>query len=128
MNRDDRPMSGVHIGRDNLGAAAAGKGARATQYVGAEHHDPRLAAVLAAFADLDAKIEAAPGAVEDVDAAVAAVRLAEDAVTAKAPDAEAANNALDRLMRLIRPVGAAAGVAAAVYQVKQLVDDLLSMS
>ena len=43
-------------------------------------------------------------------------------------DKKAAESALDRLIGLIRPVGAAAGVAAAIYHIKRLVDDLLSMS
>ena len=126
MNRDDRTMSGVHIGRDNLGAAAAGKGAQATQHVGAAPHDPRLGAVVAAFADLLGKIEAAPGAVENVELAKAEAHRAQEAV--EAVDKKAAESALDRLMGMIRPVGAAAGVATAVYHVKRLVDDLLSMS
>ncbi|GIF63630.1 hypothetical protein Ais01nite_16650 [Asanoa ishikariensis] len=116
----NQPTYGISIGRDNHGAVAAGDHAQAVQNTAA----PAVAGVesiLAELAKIRAVIENDDGvtdrhkAVRDVDALLDEVRQDD-------PDTDAIRAAFLRLIGRVTPVAA---VAAAVYQVWALVENMV---
>ena len=123
MTREDWTVSGVYIHGDNSGAVAGGPGAQAVQNIGSPPTSPRLTDVLAALAGLRKAIEDEPDLVRDSALALRDVGRIESEVREETPDREAIGSGLGRLLSR---AGAAAGVVTAIYNVKRVVEDLLS--
>lgn len=97
-------MEGVHIGRDNNGAAAAGPHAQAEVRHGAGP-DERLVRVRAAVDKLHAAIDAVPEMLADPDAALRDVNAIAAAMDGVPPDAAAAMAGARRLLDRITAAG-----------------------